>query len=111
MTNELVKHITVEESTSIEWVNPIALRKAKIEYNFGLSEDNRVNNQASWQLISIKGKDGWMEDLPFYVLFNNTSVILGQWELDNERLCAMELCLQLRRFRLERGSNTGLLDQ
>ena len=27
----------------------------------------------------------------FYVLFNSISVISGRWEIDNERLCAMEL--------------------
>ena len=37
----------------------------------------------------------WMSNLRFYVLFNSVSVILGRWEVDNERLCAMEL------FRLE----------
>ena len=31
--------------------------------------------------------------------------------VDNERLCAMEPRLRLRRFRLERDSNSGLLDQ
>ena len=36
-----------------------------------------------------------MDDLQFYVLFNSLSVISGQWEVDNERLCAMELCLWL----------------
>ena len=36
-------------------------------------------------------KDGWMDDLLFYVLFNSVSVISGRWEVDNERLCAMEL--------------------
>ena len=30
---------------------------------------------------------------------------------DNERLCAMEPCLWLRRFCLEQGSNPGPLDQ
>ena len=54
---------------------------------------------------------GWMDDLPFYVLFNSISVISGQWADDNERLCAMEPCLRLRRFRLRRGSNSGPLDQ
>ena len=49
---------------------------------------------------------GWMDDLRFYVLFNSISVISGQWEDNNERLCAMELRLRLRRFRLERGSNS-----
>ena len=42
MTNGLIQHITVEESTSIQQVNPTALRKAKIVYNFGLYECNRV---------------------------------------------------------------------
>ena len=51
------------------------------------------------------GMDGWMDDLRFYVLFNSVSVISGRWEVDNERLCAMELRLRLRRFGLERGSN------
>ena len=49
--------------------------------------------------------DEWMDDLRFYVLFNNISVISGRWADDNKRFCAMEPCLRLRRFRLERGSN------
>ena len=52
-----------------------------------------------------------MDDLLFYVLFNIILVISGQWEADNERLCATELRLQLRRFHLERGSNLGSQDQ
>ena len=53
---------------------------------------------------------GWkMEDLRFYVLFNSTLVISGQWTGDNERLCAMEPHLQLRRFRLNWGSHLGPL--
>ena len=47
-----------------------------------------------------------MDDLQFYILFNSISVISGRWEIDNERLCAMELCLWLRRFCPERGSNS-----
>ena len=47
-----------------------------------------------------------MHDLRFYVLFDSISVISGRWEVDNERLGAMELCLRLRRFRLEQGSNS-----
>ena len=54
---------------------------------------------------------GMMDDLQFYVLFNSISVISGCWVNDNERLCAMEPCLQLRRFRFERDSNSRLLDQ
>ena len=46
-----------------------------------------------------------MDYLRFDVLFNSISVISGQWADDNERLCAMEFRLWLRRFRLERGSN------
>ena len=56
--------------------------------------------------------DGWMmDDLRFNVLFNSVSVIPGRWADDTERLCAMEPRLRLGRFRLERGSNPGPLDQ
>ena len=48
----------------------------------------------------------WMDDLWFYVLFNSISVISGRCLDDNERLCAMELRLRLRRFHLEWGSNS-----
>ena len=48
--------------------------------------------------------DGWIDDLRFYVLCNSISVISGRCDVDNERLCAMEPRLRLRRFRLERGS-------
>ena len=37
--------------------------------------------------------DRWMDGLLFYVLFNSISVISGKWEVDNERLCAMQLRL------------------
>ena len=53
----------------------------------------------------------WMADLQFYILFNSISVISGGWVDDKERLCAMERCLQLRRFFLKLGLNPGLLDQ
>ena len=39
----------------------------------------------------------WMDGLQFYVLFNNISVISGQWVDGNERLCAMEPVLPLKR--------------
>ena len=51
-------------------------------------------------------KRGWMDDLRFYALFNSISVILGRWAHDSESLCATESRLRLRRFRLERGSNS-----
>ena len=47
-----------------------------------------------------------MDDLRFFVLFNSVSVISGRWAVDNERLCAMELRLRLRRYCLERESNS-----
>ena len=45
--------------------------------------------------------DGWMDAFRFYVLFNSISVITGRCSDDNERLCAMELRLRLRRFHFE----------
>ena len=52
-----------------------------------------------------------MDDLQFYVLFNNISVISGRWADDTEGLCAMKPRLRSRRFRLQRGLNSGRLDQ
>ena len=40
--------------------NPIALRQAKIVYNFGLSECSRVK-----KLSSFKGSSYWLSDLCF----------------------------------------------
>ena len=53
-----------------------------------------------------RASDGWIDDLRFYILSNSISVISGGWEVDNEWLCATELRLRLRRFRLKRGSNS-----
>ena len=33
---------------------------------------------------------GWIDDFGFYFLFNSVSVILGRWEGDYERLCAVK---------------------
>ena len=49
--------------------------------------------------------DAWMDDLRFHGLFNSVSVILGRWQIDNERICAKGLRLRLRIFRLQLGSN------
>ena len=57
---------------------------------------NKYNSRRSIRII-----DGWMDDLRFYVLLNSISVISGRWLDDNERPCAMELRLRLRRFHLE----------
>ena len=49
-----------------------------------------------------------MDDMRFYVLFNSISVIseIRTMGVLNERLCAMEPCLWLRRFHVQRGSNS-----
>ena len=60
-------------------------------YRLRMYENNNVNTASN----------RWMDDLRFYVLFNSISVISGRWADDNERLCAEESRLQLRRFRLE----------
>ena len=49
---------------------------------------------------------GWIDDLLCYVLLNSVSVISGRWDVDDERLCPVELCLQLRRFNPQWGSNS-----
>ena len=43
--------------------------------------------------------DGWMDDLQFYILFNSISVMSasGQWVGGDERLCAMEPHIRLKR--------------
>ena len=35
-------------------------------------------------------RDGWMDDLRFFVLLNSIPVISGRWTDDHERLCAAE---------------------
>ena len=55
--------------------------------------------------------EGWIDDLGLYILFISISVVSKPWADDNERLCAREPHLRLRRFRLQRGSNSGLLDR
>ena len=36
--------------------------------------------------------DGWVDDTRFYGLFNSISDVSGGREVDNEMLCAVELC-------------------
>ena len=53
------------------------------------------NNFLTFHVASLDNDtlpDGRMDDLRFYLLFNNISVISGRCLDDNERLCAMELC-------------------
>ena len=71
-----------------------------------------MNLMIAGSVVRVQRKNHWwMDDLRFYVLFNSNSVISWRCEVDNERLCAKKLRLRLRRFRLERGSNSGPLDQ
>ena len=49
-----------------------------------------------------------MDEMRFYALFNSISFISRLRKVNNKRLSAIELCLRLRRFRLERGSNSRL---
>ena len=51
-------------------------------------------------------REGWMDDLGYYVMFNNISVISGQWADDNES-CMKWNCLQLRRFCQASGAQIG----
>ena len=51
--------------------------------------------------------DGWIDDLQFYILFNNVSIISGQWENDNERLCSVKHCLRSKRFLPSAGLEPG----
>ena len=55
-----------------------------------------------------------MDDLRFYVLFNSIQQYFSHIRTiggDNEMLCAVEPYLRLTRFRLQRGSNSGTIDQ
>ena len=78
MTNGLVHHITVEESTGMQWVKRQKMKLLEFANN-------------------VDPDDGWMDDLRFYVLFNSISVISGQWADDNDRLCEMKPRLRLKR--------------
>ena len=42
--------------------------------------------------------NGWMDDLRFYVLINTISVISGRYDVDNERLCVVEVRLRQEDF-------------
>ena len=48
-----------------------------------------------------------MDGLKFYVLLNSISVILRRWADDNERLCAMESRLRLKRSPPQAGIEPG----
>ena len=67
-------------------------------------------SQLRKEIFSYQKIDGWMEELRFYVFFNSISVISGRWADGNEKLCAVEARLGLRRILLERGTNLGSPD-
>ena len=43
----------------------------------------------------------WMDDLHFYPLINSIRVISGQWEGDNERLCAVASVYSWKDYHLQ----------
>ena len=57
-----------------------------------LSLVKKITEILSIQLTFQIPLEWMMDDMRVYVLFNRISVIPGQWEVDSERLCAMELC-------------------
>ena len=64
--------------------------------------------------VSVLGQiDGWMTLLlrPFNNISSMGMIMKDNDGGDNERLCAMESCLHLKDFRLQRVSNPGPLDQ
>ena len=60
----------------------------------------------NYEFVTHSLMDIEMDYLRFYVLFNSVSVISGRRANGNERLYAIESRLRLRRFYLERGSNS-----
>ena len=55
--------------------------------------------------------EGWIDDMRSFVLLNSISVISGQWEVDNERLCAMKLRLLVEKISPRARIELGPLDQ
>ena len=58
---------------------------------------NRENPKTQQNFFRIWWMNGPIDDLPFYDLFNSISVILGWWERDNERLCALTCSMRFLR--------------
>ena len=75
----------------------LVLRNAECERYFFLKSVGIKTKTINKSLLL----DEWMDDLRFYVLFNSISVMSGRCSDDNEKLCAMELHLRLRRFHIQ----------
>ena len=54
--------------------------------SFWLFWKGQYNRFGKGNINAPDKKDGWMDDLQFYILFNSISVISGRWADDNERL-------------------------
>ena len=50
-----------------------------------------------------------MDDLQFYILFNSVSDISERWLGVEEKLCAVEPCLWLKRFLPQAGLKPGTI--
>ena len=83
------------------WYLSLQQNKAKLSWP-GTYQEQRLHITASYWI----SQSAMMVHLRFYVLFNSISIISGWWVDDNERLCAMEPHLWLRRFRLKRSSKS-----
>ena len=66
----------------------------------GFDSEEAFNGSDDTATDSISLLDGWMT-CDFTSFFNSISGISGRCLDDNERLCAMELRLRLRRFHHE----------
>ena len=52
--SEIKIDLTLKKSNILYFFNPIALRKAKIVYNFGISECNRVKSRPLSGRVSLQ---------------------------------------------------------
>ena len=87
---------------------PRKLNDIILEPQWKLKSKNYIWHLACPFLVQFK-EESWRMDqwLLFYVIFNSISVMSGQWLNSNDRLCAMEPCLQSERFPPQAGLEYG----
>ena len=73
-------------------------QKVKNASNISLRSADNVLVQLVQKPFLHVSHSGWLDFLRFNALFNCISVISGQWEGDNEILCAVEPRLRLKIF-------------
>ena len=57
--------------------------------------------------LPLSWKGGWMNDEYLCLFYNSISVISGQWAGDNQRMCAMEPRLQMKKSSPQAGLEPG----